>query len=175
MAAVWSSGSPQPASVTVRRGVDGERSVRRVATGRAIRLVLIVLVTIGVVGMHTLGHPSETDHGIGGGTAMTVHDSFAGAHQPFAVRYDATHVTTAVSPLRVGTGGSDMTMDPFNVCLAILGVGLIAALLVALLRGFSSSPVRTGRSPGAGVSLGRAPPPCRTLGLLLADLSVLRT
>lgn len=122
----------------------------------AHRLLLLALLAFGVLGMHTLGHPTHTGHG--------------GAHLPTATTAHHDVMMIAVE----GTDSSTGMLDPMNVCLAILTVLTLAALVSALY-------LATGRQGGhrlyQGATLilaGRGPPARPPLGLILADLSVLR-
>lgn len=121
------------------------------------RLLLFAALLLGIVTMHTLGHPAE--HGGGHAVAMAPpHSAHAPAAEPAAPHaHDPVH------------GG----MDPMSVCLAILGTGWAAALLLSLalfLRGRSTTAaaVRTWFAP----ALWPIPPPPRRKAL--ARLSVLR-
>lgn len=129
-------------------------------------MLLLVLVAFGVAGMHTTGHPSDS-HGI---RTMVV------SHETPAMQAPAMNAPAQVAGVEVvalprsGGGG----FDPSEVCLAILtAVGLAVLIACALLavRG-----VRGGGAPVPAVlaALGRGPPPRPVLGLVLADLSVLR-
>ncbi|WP_420033319.1 DUF6153 family protein [Streptomyces sp. cg28] len=121
------------------------------------RLLLFVALLFGIVGMHTLGHPTghAREHGM-----MPAHSTAAPA---------------AVHAAPVAAGGHEMPgdggMDPLSVCLAVLGSFTLLLLLAA-------APLL----PAAMVALGSAlrglspahrphPPPPRTT---LSLLSVLR-
>lgn len=121
-----------------------------------LRLLLVVLVALGVAGMHTLGHPRDSGHG---GTAP------AHLTQPASAAMDADGVVVR---------GLDLSLDPSSVCLAILVVFSVAALLAALLMRGGRRPSSTGRRLRLVASAGRGPPPPVSVGLCLANLSVLR-
>jgi hypothetical protein len=113
--------------------------------------LLLVLVAAGVGLMHTLGHPS-VEHCPGHGTVLS-------------------------APVMVGAGAADDGgaghFNPTDVCLATLLGGMLV-LLAALL-----AAIRHEVAGGGGVRrvrwrAGRGPP-VRPFGLLIADLSVLRT
>ena len=125
-------------------------------TGRG-QLLLFVALLFGIVGMHTLGHPS--------------------GHSMGAVEHPAGHGMTAVhsapaqvvadEPASPGDGG----MDPLSVCLAVLGSFTLLLLTAAVLRPLTAAgapgPVRRGLVYAHRPN----PPPPRTL---LSRLSVLR-
>ncbi|MFJ4873156.1 DUF6153 family protein [Streptomyces sp. NPDC088757] len=124
---------------------------RRRAGGAAAHLLLVVVLALGVFLMHTVGHPE----GSGGGT----------------------HATAATASPAHGGGSSDAGHDPgpatdmSTLCVAVLGVWLLARLVLAAL----------GRGPErlvpflARLAHARAPhaPPRRPPDL--TRLSVLRT
>lgn len=134
-----------------------------------LRLLLLLSVAVGVVGMHTLGHVSAGGHGGHGvaSAAVTTHGS-SSTHSAMASA--AATGADGIAAL-VGVGRS---LDPSTMCLAIVAAFGLAALVAILLL----SARRTGR-PGRyrhqGRSpAGRGPPGQRSFGLRLADLSVLR-
>ncbi|WP_171162164.1 hypothetical protein [Streptomyces sp. I05A-00742] len=127
------------------------------------RLLLLAALLLGIVTMHTLGHPTEhghpTDHGRP--TAPAAHTAHSSPH---AVTAPVTEHLTP--PPRPG-------MDPMSVCLAVLGAGWTVVLLLALaaLRRPSGT---AGAAPRAWHvhALWPVPPPPRHKAL--ARLSVLR-
>ncbi|MEV6524512.1 DUF6153 family protein [Longispora sp. NPDC051575] len=125
-----------------------------------LRLLFLALLALGVIGMHTFGHPSDSH---GAPPAMTGAHAQMAQHSmpaPIAVTQDAVN-------------GAGMGMDPVDVCLAILAA-LTIVILVGVLRGFLRRPHVLGwRADRAWSTAGRGPPP-PWRGLLLADLSVLR-
>ncbi|MZD09748.1 hypothetical protein GTW43_32395 [Streptomyces sp. SID5785] len=160
--------------------------------GRGQR-VLFVLLLFGIVGMHTLGHPTghasasvhvqRTVHGTVPGSASDAMDSDVGEGvgvygsvppqhvsgrvpgHPAAVAATGYPETSASAPMP-GDGG----MDPLSVCLAVLGSVTLLLLTAALLRPLPTGPLPPARRGAAWARRPRPPPP-RTL---LARLSVLR-
>jgi len=137
--------------------VDGKRqpSAQR---GALLRLALLFALTCGVFGMHTLGH----EHGQ------------ADAHPAMAVlaHPDGPHAGPGGErPASDGSHRLPLT-DPTDVCIAVL----VAALVWALLRAALRAGAGRGRSVAAAPSewAVRGPPPRPGVGLLLADLAVLR-
>lgn len=127
------------------------------------RLVLLLLVAIGVAGMHTLGHPTIHSHGGGHGASTRV---------GYEQMIDAAHLA-AVSVANVDLQGSVVPLNPLEVCLAVLVAGLVllvAAIVVARLR----RGVPDGHLRAALAVAGRGPPRRASAGLLLARLSVMR-
>ncbi|MEV1018810.1 DUF6153 family protein [Streptomyces sp. NPDC050264] len=124
-------------------------------TGRG-QLLLFVALLFGIVGMHTLGHP--TGHVAGDMRPMASHAAPMPEHTGVQVR----------APEHRSPG--DSGMDPLSVCLAVLGSFTLLLLTAAVLR-----PLITGPSAQALRGLTHAhrpnPPPPRTL---LSRLSVLR-
>ncbi|MFE7114877.1 hypothetical protein ACFU99_05565 [Streptomyces sp. NPDC057654] len=127
------------------------------------RLLLFAALLLGIVTMHTLGHPAEhtaAPHG-----PVVAGDSAGGHGNPHMVMDSPTAAPAAV-PAHSG-------MDPMSVCLAVLGVWIVG-LLVGLA-------ARDRRALGAAVAAPRSrlpgalwpiPPPPRHKAL--ARLSVLR-
>ncbi|WP_353942202.1 DUF6153 family protein [Streptomyces sp. HUAS MG91] len=121
------------------------------------RFLLLVALLLGIVGMHTLGHPT----GHAAGHAMAPEHT---VRAPAAVHGATPSTHEHEMP---GDGG----MDPLSVCLAVLGSFTLLLLLAA-------APLR----PASAIALGPAlrglshahrphPPPPRTT---LSLLSVLR-
>ncbi|NUR71048.1 MAG: hypothetical protein HOU81_09515 [Hamadaea sp.] len=148
-------------------------SVHRMRTRRSgPLLLLLLLLAAGVAGMHTLGHASHTpahnpvhssamSAAVSAGSGMSAESR--GADRPGTViRWES------------GSGHGGPMTDPTVMCLAILGgVALIAFVLVLLVRRLAGSGVRPAQPIAVRNLFGRGPP--RTpVGLLLADLSVLR-
>ncbi|MBO1333239.1 DUF6153 family protein [Streptomyces sp. VRA16 Mangrove soil] len=129
------------------------------------QLLLFVALLFGIVGMHTLGHP--TGHGsMAGQAAHSAHSAHAMPSAPVPAHASSP---AAVHEHRMpGDGG----MDPLGVCLAVLGSFTLLLLLTAAVP----------RPPGSALPLGplrrgltyahrpNPPPPRTTLSLL----SVLR-
>ncbi|WP_367137208.1 MULTISPECIES: DUF6153 family protein [Streptomyces] len=146
--------------------VNGQRGTAAAWCGR---LLLLSALLLGIVTMHTLGHP--TGHA-GTGHAGSEHASTghkAGAHAAAEVHAQQVHSPgpTAHDPL------SAPGMDPMSVCLAVLGAALLALVLLLVTAAL--------RRPAAALAGARArllrplwpiPPPPRHKSL--ARLSVLR-
>ncbi|MET7474779.1 hypothetical protein ABZT17_10530 [Streptomyces sp. NPDC005648] len=115
------------------------------------RLLLFAVLLLGVLTMHTLGHPSE--EGGGAPSPVAVH-----------LQVGTAHGTSAGSPAMDG-------MDPSSVCLAVLGTFTLGLLLAAALTGGATTVVRPVRPALLLRALWPNPPPP---GLLLSRLSVLR-
>ncbi|WP_369258226.1 DUF6153 family protein [Streptomyces sp. R35] len=126
---------------------------------RTPQLLLFAALLLGIVTMHTLGHPSGHTSLQGGpghpSSTMSPHEHAA---EPL--------LTTATA---TGTG---MDMDPLDVCLAVLG-GFTLALLFALAVAGHPGATTAEHPPLARLlrALWPNPPPPRTL---LSRLSVLR-
>ncbi|MFF5803411.1 hypothetical protein [Streptomyces sp. NPDC012746] len=164
------------------------RSAQRAA--RWSRLLLLGALLLGIVTMHTLGHPSEShamedvpaahsvarEHTIAAQRPAPVH-ALPHAAQPahaahVTVAAHAAHVTagapvTAVAPAVHAPVGP--AMDPMSVCLAVLAGLVLLALGRALVR-YDGDRATGGRVPGA-VPGGPDPPGPREL---LTRLAVLR-
>ncbi|MER6254112.1 hypothetical protein ABT224_22420 [Streptomyces sp. NPDC001584] len=148
------------------------RSARRAAPGS--RLLLLAALLLGIVTMHTLGHPTES-HAM---QDVSPAHSVASAGHPAAAghggtRHTSAPVADAPSPT-VPVWGYAMPateMDPTSVCLAVLaglvvlliGTGRTGSRRAAPLGGAARIPVRSGGGPD--------PPSPREL---LTRLAVLR-
>ncbi|MEV4906648.1 DUF6153 family protein [Streptomyces albidoflavus] len=141
------------------------------AVGRAGRLLLLAALLLGVLTMHTLGHPTG-DHGGAHGAAHgpgTVAASGAAEHHSPAAGIAAGAVT--------GTPDSSDPLpgtDPLSVCLAVLAALTLGLLLRAGgLLGGGAAPGSAARVLLTGRRGAQWPiaPPTR---LALARLSVLR-
>ncbi|MFD2079648.1 hypothetical protein SAMN05421678_116174 [Actinopolymorpha cephalotaxi] len=154
----------------------------------AVRLLLLGLLTLGVVGMHTLGHPSSHDApamSTSAGAPHSPHSSQPSEHVDLATADTAGMGMGGDAPsiipgmhLAVSShqpGGPGMGLDPLSVCLGVLTMlGLmIAGRLVRLLRDDGTA-VRRHLGTGVGGSGTRGPPDLPAVGLHLADLSVQR-
>ncbi|MFJ4591783.1 MULTISPECIES: DUF6153 family protein [unclassified Kitasatospora] len=126
---------------------------------RALRLLLLAALLLGIVTMHTLGHPAAGGHGVEHGTD----------HGPTRHAVSAGHPAGAGET--VHTAAAD-GMDPMTACLAVLA-GWTLLLLAAgpLLRhgGDAAAEVRARLLRAV-----RALPPPGGGRILLARLSVLR-
>ncbi|MFJ8824947.1 DUF6153 family protein [Streptomyces sp. NPDC102467] len=125
-------------------------------TGRG-QLLLFVALLFGIVGMHTLGHP--TGHVAGGMRPMASHAAPVPEHT--SVR--------AQAPEHRSPG--DSGMDPLSVCLAVLGSFTLLLLTAAVLRPLGSADPPGPAARGLTDAHRPRPPPPRTL---LSRLSVLR-
>ncbi|MEV0266085.1 hypothetical protein AB0I49_32755 [Streptomyces sp. NPDC050617] len=135
------------------------------------RLLLFAALLLGIVTMHTLGHPAERAAGPHHGSVIAG-DSAGGHGNPHMAMGEGGPAadSPAIAPAAVPAHGG---MDPMSVCLAVLGVWIIG-LLVGLA-------ARDRRAHGAAVAAPRSrlpgalwpiPPPPRRKAL--ARLSVLR-
>ncbi|MER5442945.1 DUF6153 family protein [Streptomyces sp. NPDC002790] len=150
----------------------------RSGTGRWQRMLLFAALLLGVVGMHTLGHPTghAADH-TSGHTAdaapMSVSTSMSmsmSMPMPAASAHAAPHHAPAVhehAPDSPGHGG----MDPLNVCLAVLGSLTLLLLTAAVLRPLLTAVAPRPHARGLAFAQRPNPPPPRRL---LSRLSVLR-
>lgn len=126
--------------------------------GALLRLALLFALTAGVFGMHTLGHEHAD----------------AAAHPAMAMvaQVDGPHAPAGINGLASDGSHRPPLTDPTDVCIAVLVAALAWALLRAALRaadGRSHSVATT--TPAMAV---RGPPLRSGMGLLLADLAVLR-
>ncbi|MEU6719310.1 DUF6153 family protein [Nonomuraea sp. NPDC046802] len=144
---------------------------------RVSRWALLVLLVVGVCGMHTLGHLGS--HGgageHGGSAAMSMPEAGMSETRTPDARMSGPQASEAgmFAGQRV-VGGAQRELpdlDPTAVCLAML-TSLLVLFLVALL----ARAWRDAEPPiGAGLHPGRVPrPPPRLFSLRLARVSVLR-
>ncbi|MEU5187915.1 DUF6153 family protein [Streptomyces klenkii] len=139
--------------------VNGQQGTAAAWCGR---LLLLSALLLGIVTMHTLGHPT--------GHAGTGHK--AGTHAAAGMHAQAHSAPPTPGP----TADDPLTapgMDPMSVCLAVLGAALLALVLLLVTAAL--------RRPAAALAAARArllrplwpiPPPPRHKSL--ARLSVLR-
>ncbi|MFI7107255.1 hypothetical protein ACIBK9_13170 [Nonomuraea sp. NPDC050227] len=124
---------------------------------RGARALLLVVLALGVCGMHTLGHVNAR------------HD-MANARHGLAVAHELP-----VAPVAALAGlapGHEMPgLDPAGVCLAVL-TSLLVVVLLALWVGVRRRAVG-GAGPGPAFRPVARPPP-RPTSLRLARLSILR-
>ncbi|MGC5309889.1 hypothetical protein [Micromonospora zamorensis] len=131
------------------------------------RLLLLVLLALGVAGMHTFGHAGgHTASGHDATAAAMPHDTLTGADQD-----DSRHQGVIAQIREPGPSGSP-DLGLFSVCLAVVGAfGLAVGL--ALLRVRSHRERADARTHLAVQGGGRGPP-ALLLGLRVAAVSVLR-
>ncbi|MCX3062798.1 hypothetical protein [Streptomyces beihaiensis] len=137
------------------------------------QLLLFVALLLGIVGMHTLGHPTDRSPGAlalpAAHSAPALVPAVAPAVVAAAVRDDAPVVTrpAAHAPAAPEHGST----DPMSVCLAVLG-SFALLLLTAALASRTALPaaVRPRRRGLVHAQRPNPPPPRTSLSLL----SVLR-
>ncbi|MFE6842381.1 hypothetical protein [Streptomyces sp. NPDC057686] len=148
------------------------RTDRRAA--RWPRLLLLAALILGIVTMHTLGHPSRShameDAVAAVAVASAGHASdHAPAHTPGHAATVPAHASHDRGPAaEVPPPGSGM--DPMSVCLAVLG-GLTLLILGAGPAGLRDAAPLGGAARGPGRPGGPDPPSPREL---LTRLAVLR-
>ncbi|MGW6530181.1 hypothetical protein [Streptomyces venezuelae] len=157
----------------------------RSGTGHG-RLLLLAALLLGIVTMHTLGHPTG-GHGAEPGRTAGHHataERGTAARLPDAAPHErraaSPHPDAAAHERGAGAGrgvvaghgsGSGMVMDPLSVCLAVLGAFTLLLLVRAGLLRPGGTVVRA-YAPGRRPHGPRPdPPPPR---ILLSHLSVLR-
>ncbi|MFI7340391.1 hypothetical protein ACIBUY_20975 [Streptomyces sp. NPDC050085] len=165
-------------------------------TGRG-QLLLFVALLFGIVGMHTLGHPTghAMEHATGQAPAAAVHaaqmpvSESASVSAPMTTSMPAS--MPAPMPMQMSTlmpalmsaertqavadehpSPGDSGMDPLGVCLAVLGSFTLLLLTAAVLRPLLGTDL-PGRAALRGTALAQRPnpPPPRAT---LSRLSVLR-
>ncbi|MGC3859351.1 hypothetical protein ACPSM1_04075 [Micromonospora chersina] len=134
------------------------------ATGRWVRLLLLVCTLVGLTAMHTLGHGAHSPSGQPAGHP-------AGHPAALAMVADCEGDGCPARAVPPGDPGADPS--GWSVCLAVLGAFAVALLVVVLLRTRSRSAVAAAGGPLRHPAGPRAPPP-RPYGLRLATTSVLR-
>ncbi|MFD9338467.1 hypothetical protein ACFWBF_29320 [Streptomyces sp. NPDC060028] len=154
------------------------RTVRRAV--RWPRPLLLAALLLGIVTMHTLGHPAQghamedapAGHSVARTAAAAAHapDHGQGASGTPGTPGTAADDTTAGALLSGIGNGLGTGMDPMSVCLAVL-----AALILLILGAGLAGPRRAAPLGGAARAPGRSggpdPPPPREL---LTRLAVLR-
>ncbi|WP_231626754.1 DUF6153 family protein [Streptomyces apocyni] len=135
--------------------------VRAAAKARWGQLLLLAALLVGLVTMHTLGHPAEAS-----GAATATADVQAVAHMHTAedagTPRESHGATESPAP-------ADHGMDPMSVCLAVLSAFTLALLAAAGLP-WRRAGARLAPRTWAPYAL-RPPPPRRSV---LSQLSVLR-
>ncbi|MEU9040980.1 MULTISPECIES: hypothetical protein [unclassified Kitasatospora] len=144
----------------------------------ALRLLLLAALLLGVVTMHTLGHPTGGHGGYGGYADHGGHRD-PGPRAVAAQQPPEHHVMAGrpgpAEPVRSATAdpvSSDGGMDPMTVCLAVLAAWTLVLLAAGPLlrrRGDAAADVRARLLRAV-----RALPPPGGGRILLARLSVLR-
>ncbi|MGW3060482.1 hypothetical protein ACWC98_31760 [Streptomyces goshikiensis] len=151
------------------------RSAQRAA--RWTRSTLLAALLLGIVTMHTLGHPSES-HAMEDvpGARTVAQEHPLPAHQATAAHQAPAHRAPAAHAVAPAPGGGPAVhappgsaMDPMSVCLAVLAGLVLLALDRALVR-YDGGRATGGRLPGR-VPAGPDPPGPREL---LRRLAVLR-
>ncbi|MEV3853400.1 hypothetical protein AB0J38_03650 [Streptomyces sp. NPDC050095] len=161
-------------------------------TGRG-QLLLFVALLFGIVGMHTLGHPTghAMEHATGQAPAAAVHAAQMPVSESASVSAPMTTSMPAPMPMQMSTlmpalmsaertqavadehpSPGDSGMDPLGVCLAVLGSFTLLLLTAAVLRPLLGTDL-PGRAALRGTALAQRPnpPPPRAT---LSRLSVLR-
>lgn len=139
-------------------------------------MLLGLLVTTGVLIMHTVGHrdgahddvPTPAAHSMlatHGDTAWTAH-SGAGTHT--AAAHLAAVAGALISP---AVGG---TMNPMLMCLAVLFATVIIVITLTRLARTADIDAGTAGRLRTAYRQGRGPPGPPSHGLILADLAVMR-
>ncbi|MBD0693839.1 DUF6153 family protein [Streptomyces sp. CBMA123] len=133
-----------------------------------LRLLLLAALLLGIVTMHTLGHPGGGHGGSAGHGSHGSHGSYGS--RMVAADHHAAAVPTAHAPLAVEPAGGGM--DPMTVCLAVLAGWTLVLLIAGPLlrrRGDAAAEVRARLLRAV-----RALPPPGGGRILLSRLSVLR-
>ncbi|MCX5582950.1 hypothetical protein [Streptomyces erythrochromogenes] len=121
--------------------------------GLAARLLFVAVLALGVLVMHTVGHPSDgsgtaagsSSHAAAMGSAPGSGTATTGHHPDDTITVPAGHSsvaaalawTTPVAPgaTAVPVDGPGMAMDMASLCLAVLGTWALSALLYAIAVG----------------------------------------
>lgn len=130
------------------------------------RVLLLVLLALGVAGMHTFGHQGHAASGHESTAADLPHGALTAAGP------DGFHELRQIAQVGEPTTGGGTDLDLFSVCLAVLGAfGWAVGLALLRVRSHRNRrAVRTGHAARRG---GRGPP-APSLGLRLAVVSVSR-
>ncbi|MEV5613039.1 DUF6153 family protein [Streptomyces sp. NPDC052225] len=129
------------------------------------RLLLFVALLLGIVGMHTLGHPTSSHADTEMRTGMT----HAAPMHPVSPAPAAHEHEMPGGGHENGNGHGGM--DPLSVCLAVLGSFTLLLLTAAVLRPLTAAGALRPAPRGLTYAHRPNPPPPRTL---LSRLSVLR-
>jgi hypothetical protein len=154
--------------------VDGVEAADATKLGRTARWLLLFCTLFGLATMHTLGHagmqmdshahrvvmPSAEASLGAGGTSLAMH---------------IVEAMTAPCPYDHCSGGHGTGgMDPWSVCVAVLGGLAMAVLLISLLLGRRNGSARPHDGSAGHAPASRAPPGWQHQGLRVASLAVLR-
>ncbi|MGW7428046.1 DUF6153 family protein [Streptomyces sp. NPDC054861] len=131
------------------------------AGGALAHLLLVVVLALGVFVMHAVGHPEGSS---GHDTTDTAPLSPAGAAPAHQSGAGPGHAPESGAP--APSHDSGMAMDMTTLCVAVLGVWLIAGLVRAALARRPDWPARLLPALGPNAPPPRAPD--------LAELSILR-
>nr|WP_152332299.1 DUF6153 family protein [Micromonospora purpureochromogenes] len=129
------------------------------------RLMLLVLLAMGVAGMHTLGHADGSAHT---GSSLSGQGYEHVAMDLHAVAEDSS---AAAMPDESTEGG--LHVLAFTVCLGVIGAGAILLLRSLARRARRAGPIFHLSGRNLTWRSGRGPPD-RPVGLRLAEVSVLR-
>ncbi|MER5728612.1 hypothetical protein ABT084_09765 [Streptomyces sp. NPDC002138] len=155
------------------------------------RVPLLAALLLGIVTMHTLGHPDDSPAGQDAPPAHTVAHAMPAArqaHEPAEARQDhgaadagqahepadaprAAGVPPSPGRAAVRGPGGGMAMDPMSVCLAVLLAGVTLLSVLTLARTAADAAARRPAAPGGRARGGPDPPTAREL---LDRLTVLR-
>ncbi|MEV7280545.1 DUF6153 family protein [Streptomyces sp. NPDC093111] len=114
------------------------RSATR-AGGALAHLLLVVVLALGVFVMHSVGHPEGSSGNDGTARTMSAPPGSVAAQQHHGggslgmSTYESMDGSTYDDATHGSTHGSGMGMDMTTLCVAVLGVWLLAALLRAAL------------------------------------------
>lgn len=123
-----------------------------------LRLVLLIVLALGVLGIHTFGHPPDLG-------------SFGAGHMTTAAH--KIGIVPAAEQGHDGSHGHGDGLHAFTACLAVLGSVLVLSSLSVLRQRRWDLWVPAG--PLSWATGGRPAPARRPIGLHLAAVSVVRT
>jgi hypothetical protein len=140
-----------------------------------VRGAVLALAALGLIAMHTLGHVTGAHRHpfatVGASIVRTFPIASSATHSLHLPMFDELDVAAT----RLGSLFSGGGLDPATVCLAVLTVAIAAVMLAVAMRlrrrSLESPPSHRGHRPAKS----RDPPRWVPVGLLIADLSVLRT
>lgn len=135
------------------------------------RLLLLAALLLGIVSMHTLGHPTQA-HAMDDVPAARFVPAAGHAASGPAPGHGTTAAVHAMAPEPAGQAAAEAPrphtgMDPMSVCLAVLGA-LTLLILGAGLAGPRRAAPLGGAARAPGRSRGPDPPTPRELLTLLA-------